>query len=58
MKSVEESVTAALDGSDADLFPFLPYILQDLWEIGSGPETVTAMIRKHAVDSSEAAVLA
>jgi hypothetical protein len=25
MKSVEESVTAALYGSDADLFPFLPF---------------------------------
>lgn len=34
-KTIEESVVQAMDGTDAELFPFLPYILQDLWEIGA-----------------------
>ena len=48
MKSLEESVVIAMDGSDPELFPFLPYIMQDLWEIGSDPETIIRLIRKHA----------
>lgn len=29
MKSIEESVVTAMDGTDAELFPFISYILQD-----------------------------
>ena len=47
MKTLEESVVTAMDGSDTKLFPFLPYIMQDLWEIGSEPETMIRLIRKH-----------
>lgn len=47
MKSVEESVIIAMDGSDKELFPFLPYILQDTWEIGSDPEAIIKLIGKH-----------
>ncbi|MGD8448567.1 MAG: class I SAM-dependent methyltransferase, partial [Desulfobacterales bacterium] len=47
MKSVEESVVIAMDGSDKELFPFLPYILQDLWEIGSDPDAITKLIGRH-----------
>jgi len=35
MGTIEESVVIAMDGSDTGIFPFLPFILQDLWEIGS-----------------------
>lgn len=31
MKSLEESVVTAMDGTDSGLFPFSPYILQYLW---------------------------
>ena len=44
MKTLEKSVVAALDGSDKALFPYLPYILQDLWEIGTDPETIIRLI--------------
>ncbi|MBI5216759.1 MAG: class I SAM-dependent methyltransferase [Ignavibacteriae bacterium] len=47
MKSIEESVVASMDGSAQELFPFLPYILQDLWEIGADPETIIKLIGKH-----------
>jgi SAM-dependent methyltransferase len=47
MKSIEESVVTAMDGQDIGIYPFLPYILQDIWEIGADPEIITALICKH-----------
>lgn len=47
MNSVEESVMASLDGEDAELYPFMPYLLQDLWEIGASPEVMRQLITKH-----------
>jgi len=47
MKSLEESVVTAMDGTDIELFPFIPYILQDSWEIGADPEVIFRLIRKH-----------
>lgn len=47
MKTVEESVITAMDGTTTELLQFLPYILQDFWEIGSDPKTITHLIGKH-----------
>lgn len=47
MKSLEDSVVTALDGSEPEIFPYIPYILQDLWEIGSSPQIVINLIKKH-----------
>jgi len=47
MKSIEESVVTSMDGTDKELFPFLPYILQDLWEIGADPDVIISLICKH-----------
>ncbi len=47
MKSLEESVTGSLDGSDTAIMKFLPWLLQDLWEIGSAPETMVRLITDH-----------
>lgn len=44
---IEESVVRAMDGEDKELFPFLPYILQDTWKIGADPETIINLIQKH-----------
>jgi cyclopropane fatty-acyl-phospholipid synthase-like methyltransferase len=57
MKSIEESVVIAMDGSDKDLFPFLPYILQDIWEIGADPEAIIKLIRKYCNNIAELKVL-
>ncbi len=46
-KTLEESVCQAMDGTDTGILPFLPYILQDAWELGASPEAVIAMVRKH-----------
>ena len=56
-KTLEESVITAMDGSDPGLIPFLPYIFQDCWEIGSDPDTMTGLVRKHAQDHSRLRVL-
>lgn len=46
MKTLEESVVTAMDGSDKELFPFLPYIMQDLWEIGADPDAIIRLISR------------
>ncbi len=48
MKSLEDSVVTAMDGSDRELFPYLPYILQDVWEIGTDPDIIIGLVRRHA----------
>ena len=57
MKSVEESAVVALDGTDIGIYPFLPYILQDLWEIGSDPNIIIEAIEKHMGQSPKLDVL-
>lgn len=46
-----------MDGSDIRLFPYLPYILQDLWEIGADPDVVVELIEKHVPDCRGVKVL-
>ncbi len=57
LKTIEESVVQAMDGSDKELFPYLPYILQDLWEIGADPEAIIKLIKKHCGDPSGLTIL-
>lgn len=57
MLSLEESVVMAMDGSDKELFPFMPYIMQDLWEMGSDPETIIKLINKSFVKHGNLKVL-
>lgn len=57
MKSIEESVVTALDGTDKELYPFLPYILQDSWEMGADPNVIIQLIQKHSHDYSKLKVL-
>lgn len=57
MKSIEESVVTAMDGTDIELFPFIPYILQDSWEIGADPEVIISLIAKHKKNTPDLRVL-
>ncbi len=56
-KSIEESVVAAMDGDTPELFQFLPYILQDFWEIGADPEAIINMVQKHSLAGPDLQVL-
>jgi cyclopropane fatty-acyl-phospholipid synthase-like methyltransferase len=47
MKTVEESVVMAMDGTDPAIYPYLPYILQDTWEIGASPEIIVHLLQSH-----------
>lgn len=58
MKTLEESIAIAMDGGrNSSIVPFLPYILQDLWEIGTPPGVVIDLIRKHCNDYAHLHVL-
>lgn len=46
---VQQKLIEAMDGDDTALIPFLPYILQDLWEIGSSPEDMIALLDQAGV---------
>jgi len=56
-KTLEESIIRAMDGTDPELVPFLPYILQDSWEIGSDPNTMIDLVRKHTRDHADLRIL-
>jgi len=48
MKTLEESIAAAMDAQqDTAIIPFLPYIFQDFWELGTPPGFVIDLIQKH-----------
>ena len=57
MKSIEESVVTALDGSEPEIYSYIPYILQDLWEIGASPETIIRLVKKHKVETDNLTIL-
>ncbi|KUG21645.1 putative methyltransferase [hydrocarbon metagenome] len=57
MKSLQESVLAAMDGTDVAQIPFFHYILQDLWEIGTDPSAVIELVRKHKKNYSGLRIL-
>ena len=47
MNDLKKSIVISLDGQDDALFPYLAYLLQDLWEIGSFPGTIIQVIKTH-----------
>jgi ubiquinone/menaquinone biosynthesis C-methylase UbiE len=57
MNSIEESVLESMDATDKELFQYLPYILQDLWEIGSSFKAMNALILKNKIDLKNKNVL-
>ena len=57
VSTVEESVVMAMDGTSSNLFPYFPYIFQDLWEIGASPDVIFKLAEKHTTDRSNLRVL-
>jgi protein-L-isoaspartate O-methyltransferase len=47
MEEIKKSVVESLDGVEVELFSYLPYILQDLWEIGSDPSIMLSLIKEN-----------
>lgn len=55
--NVEEKLAKSLTAESVELIPYLPYLLQDLWELGASPKDITEMITKHIPVSKETKVL-
>lgn len=47
MQISQEKLAKSLTADSIDLIPYLPYLLQDIWELGSSPKTIIDMIEKH-----------
>lgn len=55
--TVEEKLAKSLTAESVELIPYLPYLLQDLWELGSSPKDIVELITKHITVSRETRVL-
>jgi SAM-dependent methyltransferase len=53
----KEALATSLTAETTELLPFLPYLLQDFWELGSEPEVMINLIKKHVPLSPETRVL-
>ncbi|KYC45034.1 MAG: bifunctional 3-demethylubiquinone-9 3-methyltransferase/ 2-octaprenyl-6-hydroxy phenol methylase [Candidatus Methanofastidiosum methylothiophilum] len=51
MDLTKEDITKSL-GVDLELIEYLPYLLQDLWDMGTNPDTVLALINKYSILNS------
>ena len=45
-----ESVLMSLDGKNVELYPYIPYLLKDLWEIGSSADQVIQLLERQDRD--------
>lgn len=57
MSETELKLAQSLTAESVDLIPYLPYLLQDLWDLGAIPEDVIALLKRNSVLTSEAKAL-
>jgi len=43
----EKKLASSLTAETTELLPFLPYLLQDLWMLGTDPELMASLIERH-----------
>jgi SAM-dependent methyltransferase len=55
--TLEDSIIAAMEGTDKNLVKYLPYILQDVWELGTSSEEIIEIIKKQKQDYSNLSIL-
>lgn len=48
-EETRQKLAASLTAENIELLPFLPYLLQDLWELGGSPQIAAGMLRKHGI---------
>ena len=46
-KRTEEMLAKSLTAETTELLEYIPYLLQDLWEIGSSPEDMEELIKRN-----------
>ncbi|MGC9365371.1 MAG: class I SAM-dependent methyltransferase [Fidelibacterota bacterium] len=50
LNDIKESVLMSLDGRNVELFPYIPYLLKDLWELGSSADQVIKLLDQQDID--------
>lgn len=53
----KEKLAESLTAETVELIPFLPYLLQDLWMLGSSPDEMEAVLREHAAVTPQMRVI-
>lgn len=53
----EQKLAGALTAETTELIPYLPYLLQDLWELGSSPADMIRLVKENVETSSETNVI-
>lgn len=54
---VMEKLAQSLTSDETGIIPFLPYILQDFWELGSSPTDMLALFKEHIAIDKDMRVL-
>jgi cyclopropane fatty-acyl-phospholipid synthase-like methyltransferase len=57
MDTVKKSIVKSLDGLEFGLFPYLSYLLQDLWEFGASPQIIIELLKKNNILTNASKVL-
>jgi cyclopropane fatty-acyl-phospholipid synthase-like methyltransferase len=55
--TLDESITAAMEDFDINLIKYYPYLFQDYWSMGTPPEEIIKLIKKHKQNYSSLNVL-
>lgn len=54
---MEQKLAASLTAETTELIPYLPYLLQDIWELGSSPCEMISLIKDNIDISSETKII-
>jgi 2-polyprenyl-3-methyl-5-hydroxy-6-metoxy-1,4-benzoquinol methylase len=57
LDSLNHSIIKSLDGTDENLLPFIPYLFQDLWEMGSSPEVIIRLLSDYNCVNNNSRIL-
>lgn len=57
MSNVEEKLARSLTGESTAIIPYLPYLLQDLWELGAMPSEINHLISRYIPITKDTRIL-
>lgn len=56
-QKTDELLARSLTAETTELIPFLPYLLQDFWALGSSPRDIAGLIKKHMLLDKQTKIL-
>lgn len=54
---IEQKLAGSLTAETTELLPYLPYLLQDIWELGSNPRDMAGLIKDNIKISSKTRII-